>query len=138
MGSAASSLHDQGSGGALALAQPLPVEVLKRRASQRREMLAVQAASCSLSTLALLVYWYAGTVTIVIPSAYFLSGIALIGFFLVLSETNVNDRFDDHYLTLFQIGGHVALQLGFVLAAPEIGYAFLNVVFLIFGLARCG
>jgi diguanylate cyclase (GGDEF)-like protein len=133
MGSAASSLHDQGSGGALALAQALPVEVLKRRASQRREMLAVQAVSCSLSTLALLVYCYAGTVTIVIPSAYFASGIALIGFFFVLSETNVNDRFADHYLTLFQIGGHVALQLGFVLAAPEIGYAFLSVLFLIFG-----
>jgi diguanylate cyclase (GGDEF)-like protein len=57
----------------------------------------------------------------------------LIGFFVVLSETHVNDRFEDHYLTIFQIGGHVALQLGFLLAAPEIGYAFLSVVFLIFG-----
>jgi diguanylate cyclase (GGDEF)-like protein len=133
MGSAASSLHDQGSGGTLTLAEGLPADLLKRRAGQRREMLAVQAVSCSLSTLALLVYCYAGTVSIVIPSAYFLCGIMLIGFFLVLSETNVNDKFDDHYLTLFQIGGHVALQLGFVLAAPEIGYAFLNVVFLVFG-----
>jgi diguanylate cyclase len=131
MGSAASSLQDQGFGGALTLA--LPADVLKRRVGQRRQMLAVQAASCSLNTLALLVYCYAGTVTIVIPSAYFLSGIVLIGFFLALSETYVNDRFEDHYLTLFQIGGHVALQLGFLLAAPEIGYAFLSVVFLIFG-----
>jgi diguanylate cyclase len=133
MGSAASSLHDQGSGAALPLARGLPAEILKRRTGQRREMLAVQAVSCSFSTLALLVYCYAGTVTIVIPSAYFLSGITLIGFFLVLSETNVNDRFEDHYLTLFQVGGHVALQLGFVVAVPEIGYAFLSVVFLIFG-----
>ncbi len=133
MGSAASSLHDQGSGGALTLARELPADILKRRVGQRREMLAVQAVSCSLSTLALLVYFYAGTVTIVIPAAYFLCGIALIGFFLALSETHLNDRFQDHYLTLFQVGGHVALQLGFLLAAPEIGYAFLCVVFLIFG-----
>src|ERR1700694_605370 len=133
MGSAASSLHDQGSGGTLTLAQGLPADVLRRRAGQRREMLAVQAVSFSLSTLALLLYCYAGTVTIVIPSAYFLSGIMLIGFFFVLSETHINDRFADHYLTLFQVGGHVALQLGFLVVAPEIGYAFLSVAFLIFG-----
>jgi diguanylate cyclase (GGDEF)-like protein len=64
-----------------------------------------------------------------------LSGIALIGVFAILSETHVNDRFDDHYLTVFQVAGHVVIQLGFLLAAPEIGYAFLNVLFLIFGVA---
>jgi diguanylate cyclase len=133
MSSAASSLQGQGSDGALSLAGGLPSDVLKRRAGQRRQMLAVQAVSCSLITLVLLVSCYAGTITIVIPAAYFLCGIALIGFFVVLSETHVNDRFEDHYLTIFQIGGHVALQLGFLLAAPEIGYAFLSVVFLIFG-----
>jgi diguanylate cyclase (GGDEF)-like protein len=133
MSSAASSLQGQDSGGALTLAAGLPLDVLKRRAGQRRQMLAVQAVSCSLITLVLLIYCYAGTITIVIPAAYFVCGIALIGFFVVLSETHVNDRFEDHYLTIFQIGGHVALQLGFLLAAPEIGYAFLSVVFLIFG-----
>jgi diguanylate cyclase (GGDEF)-like protein len=105
---------------------------LSRRAAQRRQMLAVQAVSCSLITLVLLIYGYAGTIPIVIPSAYFLCGIGLIGFFVVLSETHVNDRFEDHYLTIFQVSGHVALQLGFLLAAPEIGYAFLCVLFLIF------
>jgi len=111
----------------------LPSELLRRRAGQRRQMLAVQAVSCSLVSMVLLVYCCAGTIPIVIPSAYFLSGIGLIGFFVVLSETHINDRFDDHYLTIFQVGGHVALQLVFLLAAPEIGYAFLSVVFLIFG-----
>jgi len=111
----------------------LPSELLRRRAGQRRQMLAVQAVSCSLVSMVLLVYCCAGTIPIVIPSAYFLSGIGLIGFFVALSETHINDRFDDHYLTIFQVGGHVALQLVFLLAAPEIGYAFLSVVFLIFG-----
>jgi diguanylate cyclase (GGDEF)-like protein len=132
MSSAASLLQGQGSDGARALAASLPSDVLQRRASQRRQMLGVQAVSCSLITLVLLVYCYAGTISIVIPSAYFLSGIGLMGFFVVLSETHVNDRFEDHYLTIFQVGGHVGLQLGFLLTAPQIGYAFLCVLFLIF------
>jgi diguanylate cyclase (GGDEF)-like protein len=133
MSSAASLLQDQGSDGALARAVRLPPGVLRRRAGQRRQMLIVQAASCSLITLVLLVYCYAGTIPIIIASAYFLSGMATIGFFVVLSEAHVSDRFDDPYLTLPQVGGHVALQLVFLLAAPEIGYAFLGVLFLIFG-----
>ena len=129
---AASSLQGHDSGGTVARADALPLDALERRAAQRRQMLVVQAASCSLITMILLVYGYTGTIPIAIPSAYFLSGIALIGFFAVLSETHVNDRFEDHYLTIFQVGGHVALQLGFLLAAPEIGYVFLSVLFLIF------
>jgi diguanylate cyclase len=132
MSSAASLLQDRGSNGALARAEGLPSDLLKRRAGQRRQMLVVQAASCSLITLVLLVYGYAGTISIVIPAAYFLSGIGLMGIFAVLSESHFNDRFEDHYLTIFQVGGHVTLQLGFLLAAPEIGYAFLCVLFLIF------
>jgi diguanylate cyclase len=128
---AASSLQAQVSG-TVADAQLLPAGTLTRRVGQRRQMLGVQAVSCSLVSLVLLVYCYAGTIPIVVPSAYFLSGIGLIGFFVLLSETHVNDRFEDHYLTLFQVGGHVALQLGFLLAAPQIGYAFISVLFLIF------
>ncbi len=133
MSSAATLLQGQGSEGTLALAAGLPSDVAKRRAAQRRQMLLVQAVGCSLVTVVLLVYCYAGTIPLIIPSAYFLSGISLIGFFVALSESHFNDRFEDHYLTLFQIGSHVALQFGFLLAAPEIGYAFLNVIFLIFG-----
>ncbi|HKH01982.1 MAG TPA: GGDEF domain-containing protein, partial [Bradyrhizobium sp.] len=105
---------------------------MTRRLGQRRQMLGVQAVSCSLISLILLVYCYAGTISIILPATYFLSGIALIGLFVLLSETHFNDRFQDHHLTLFQVGGHVALQLGFVLAAPELGFAFLGVLFLIF------
>ncbi|HEV3501494.1 MAG TPA: GGDEF domain-containing protein [Bradyrhizobium sp.] len=129
---AASSLQGHDSGGTVARADALPLDALERRAAQRRQMLVVQAASCSLITMILLVYGYTGTIPIAIPSAYFLSGIALIGFFAVLSETHVNDRFEDHYLTIFQVGGHVGLQFGFLLAAPETGYVFLSVLFLIF------
>jgi diguanylate cyclase (GGDEF)-like protein len=133
MNSAASLLQEQGSHNVTARVTRLPLEVLKRRAGQRRQMLAVQGVSYLLITSVLLVYCYAGTVPIIIPSTYFLSGIGLVSVFVVLSEAHFNDRFDDHYLTIFQVAGHVALQLCFLLAAPQIGFAFLSVVFLIFG-----
>ncbi|WP_291858266.1 GGDEF domain-containing protein [Bradyrhizobium sp.] len=133
MSGAASSLQGQRSDGSLALAGILSSDLSKRRVRQRRQMLAVQGASYSLGALVLLVYSYAGTVPTIIPASYFLGGLSLTGFFVVLSETHVNDRFQDHYLTIFQMGCNVALQLGFLLAAPEIGYTFLSVLFLIFG-----
>jgi diguanylate cyclase (GGDEF)-like protein len=132
MGSAASPLLNPIAAELESVGSKPTAQTLARRAGQRRQMLVVQAVSCSLITSILLVYCYAGTIPMVIPPAYFLSGIGLIGFFVVLSESHFNDRFEDHYLTIFQVSGHVALQLGFLLAAPEIGYAFLCVLFLIF------
>ena len=82
-------------------------------------MLAVQGVSYALITTVLLVYCYAGTISMIFPSTYFLSGIGLVSTFVVLSEAHFNDRFEDHYLTIFQVGGHVALQLCFLLAAPR-------------------
>jgi diguanylate cyclase len=133
--SAASSLQGQGSGGTVALADRLPLDVLKRRLAHRRHTLAMQVASYALGATVLLIYVHAGTIPTLLPTAFFLCGITLIGFFAILSETHVSDRFEDHYLTVLQVGGHVAIQLGFLLAAPQIGYAFLNVLFLVFGVA---
>ena len=132
MSSAASLVQGQGSH-STAVPVRLPPDLLKRRTGQRRQMLAVQGVSYALITSVLLVYCYAGTIPIVIPSTYFLTGVGLVAIFVVLSEAQFNDRFEDHYLTIYQVGGHVALQLCFLLAAPEIGFAFLSVVFLIFG-----
>jgi diguanylate cyclase (GGDEF)-like protein len=135
MGTAASLLQGQGPGSTAALAGGLPMDVLTRRVAQRRHTFAVQVVSYALGAAVLLVYVDAGTIAALIPAAFFLSGVTLIGVFAVMSETHVNDRFEDHYLTVFQVAGHVVIQLGFLLAAPEIGYAFLNVLFLIFGVA---
>lgn len=133
MSSAASSLQGQSISGTPALAGMLTPDALRRRAGQRRQMFIAQAVSYSLGGLVLLIYSYAGTVPIIIPSSYFLCGLTLTGVFAVLSEAHFNDRFEDHYLTISQIACNVALQLGFLMAAPEIGYAFLSVLFLIFG-----
>jgi diguanylate cyclase (GGDEF)-like protein len=132
---AASLLQGQGSGGTVVVAEQPPSDVSKRHVAHRRHTFAVQAASYALGAAVLLIYVNAGTISALIPSTYFLSGVAVIGIFAILSETHFNDRFEDHYLTIFQVAGHVVIQFGFVLIAPEIGYAFLNVLFIIFGVA---
>jgi len=132
MGTAASPFPNPITAG-LENAAAQPSAKARIRVGQRRQMLAVQAASYLLGALVLLFYCYAGTIPILVPSAYLFCGLTMIGFFLVLSETNVNDRFEDHYLTLSQIAGHVAIQLAFLLAVPGIGFAFISVLFLIFG-----
>jgi diguanylate cyclase (GGDEF)-like protein len=48
---------------------------------------------------------------------------------------NISGRFDDHFLTIPQAVANLILQLGFLVAAPEIGFMFLAVVFVIFGFA---
>jgi len=133
MSSVTLSVQGHGSVGARGIASRLPSHIVRRRAAQRRQMLIVQAVSNLLITSVLLIYSYAGTVSITITVTYFLSALGLIGLFVALSESGFNNRFEDHYLTIHQVAAHVALQLIFVLAAPQIGYVFLSVVFLIFG-----
>src|SRR5208282_1169727 len=116
--SATSSLQGQGSAGSVALAGELPLDAPVRRVRHRRHTYAAQVASYALGATILLIYGHAGTIPMLIPSAFFLSGVTLIGVFAALSEARLSDRFEDHYLTVFQAGGHIAIQLGFLLAAP--------------------
>ncbi len=114
------------------VSSPITREGMARRVRHRRQMHLIQAFSYSLGAFDLLLYTYAGTIPFSVPSAFWVSGLMLIGIFAVLSESGFNDRFDDHYLTVFQVSGHLALQLGFVVAVPKIGFAFISVLFLIF------
>src|ERR1700733_6500639 len=83
---------------------------LLRRVRQRRHTLAIQAVSYALGASVLLIYAHAGTISAFVPAAFFLSGVTLIGIFAVLSETQINDRFEDHFLTVYQVGAHVVIQ----------------------------
>ena len=107
-------------------------EVLARRTRQRRQMYIGQVASYSLGASILLLYAYAGAVSMAVPSLFWLGGLLVIGTFTVLSEAGFGDRFEDHYLTVFQISAHMAVQLVFLLAAPTVGVSFIAVLFLIF------
>lgn len=86
-------------------------EVRARRARQRRQMYIGQVASYSLSASVLLLYAYDGTISIGVPSLFWLGGLLIIGTFTVLSEAGFGDRFEDHYLTVYQISAHMALHV---------------------------
>jgi diguanylate cyclase (GGDEF)-like protein len=131
----ASSLQGQGSGSPASGVGRLPPDDRLSRVAHRRHTYAVQVASYALGAAVLLPYAHVGTITMVIPAAFLVSGVSLIGLFAGLSEARFNDRFEDHYLTVAQVIGHLIVQLGFLIAAPQIGYAFLNVLFLIYGVA---
>ncbi len=107
-------------------------EVVARRMRQRRQMYIGQAASYSLGASVLWLYAYDGAVPMIVPSLFWLGGLIIIGTFTVLSEAGVGDRYKDHYLTVFQISAHMAMQLIFLLAVPTIGIAFISVLYLIF------
>jgi len=130
MSRAALAINHDGSG-----ALPLSAESAQRRLAQRRQMLVVQAISYVLGDVVLWLYAYAGSISLALPVIFLLCGIGLTGFFAVLSEFGISNRFDDHFLTTPQSATNITLQLGFLLAAPEIGYLFLSVVFVIFGYA---
>ena len=89
MNSLARSLEGQSSDGTYAPSSELTADVLKRRVVRRRQMLTIQAASYALNSLVLLIYAYAGTLSIAVPSSYFLSGIMLTGFFARANKTPV-------------------------------------------------
>ncbi len=117
------------------IASALPPDVAQRRLGQRREMLVLQAMSYVLGDIVLWIYAYAGTIPLAIPVTFLLCGIGITGLFAALSEFGVSNGFEDHFLTTPQAASNIVLQLGFLLAAPEIGYMFLSVMFVIFGFA---
>lgn len=67
-----------------------------------------------------------------VPSLFWVGGLMIIGIFVVMSEAGVGDRHSDHYLTVFQISAHMALQFIFLVSVPTLGIAFISVLFLIF------
>ena len=98
-------------------------------------MLIIQAAGYAVGGIFICVYAGAGAVSNIIPLTFFLCGIGLTAFFAVLSEMKISDRFNDHFLASSQATANITMQLAFLLAAPEIGFLFLAVVFVIFGFA---
>ncbi|MBR0905789.1 GGDEF domain-containing protein [Bradyrhizobium liaoningense] len=107
-------------------------EVRMRRTRQRRQMYVGQVASYSLGALVLLLYAFDGAISLDVASLFWFGGLLIIGAFAVLSEAGVGERFSDHYLTVFQISAHTALQFVFLLSVPTIGVTFISVLFLIF------
>ncbi len=115
--------------------ESLSSEVLRRRAVQRRKMLLMQIVSYLVDAFVLGLFVWIGTTSIWTAFGYILCGLTVSGIWLALSELHFNDRFRDHYLTVWQSGSNAIIQFAFLYLAPEVGFVFLCVLFIIFGFA---
>jgi len=114
-------------------ADELTPKALAKRAAQRRQMLLLIGASYAIDAVLLTAYHFAGVTPISTAVGYLACGFALTALCLVLSETHVNDRFKDHYLTVPQNAAAAVIQLAWLYLAPEVGYFFLCIMFIVFG-----
>lgn len=114
-------------------ASELSSKVLRRRAGQRRQMLLLAGASYCVDAVLLLLYYLAGVTPLGTSVGYLASAFVVTAVFLAASETHLNDRFKDHYLTSPQNAVSSAIQLIWLYLAPEVGYLFLCLMFIVFG-----
>ncbi len=111
----------------------LPSKELARRAAQRRPMYIAQALSYGVDAVILLLYYFAGRTTLASPIVYLICGITASSMWLLLSGIHFNDRFKDHYLTVPQSIASTTIQLGAIYFAPEVGFYFVCINFIILG-----
>ena len=107
--------------------------VRARRAKQRRQMMWLVAASYLLDAVVLLVYAYAETIPVGIALYYFATGMAVVAFFMLLSETGFNDRFTDHYLVVPQSTVSILIAVAYAYLVPEVSILFLCSLFTVVG-----
>lgn len=109
----------------------LTPKVLARRKMNRRNMLLAMGASYLFDAALFALYALAGTTTFATPILYAICGTTITVVFLALSESGFNDRCGDHYLTLPQTFASSLVMLGGIYLAPEIGFAFCCLFFII-------
>jgi diguanylate cyclase (GGDEF)-like protein len=108
-------------------------KTLARRAAQRRPMYIAQELCYLLDAGILALYFYAGTTSLSVSFVYLVCGFTVTAVALYLSEMNFNDRFKDHYLTVPHCACAMTIQLGAVYFAPEVGFYFICILFVILG-----
>lgn len=122
-----------------AVKQAIPVadspeqKVVRKRTRLRRQMYLAQVASYAVDSIILVLYYLAGTTSIASPVIYFVAGISCSGLMLALSESHINDQFEDHYLTVPSSIGALTVQLAAIFLAPEIGIYFACIIFIVLG-----
>jgi diguanylate cyclase (GGDEF)-like protein len=113
---------------------PTP-KVLARRAKQRRQMLGMIGVSYVIDAAILLIYGYAGTISLTIGPAFGICGLGSVACFITLSEAGINDRCKDHYFVVQQSMVSLAIMLAFSYLVPEAGILFLCALFVVFSFA---
>ena len=104
-----------------------------KRAQFRRQMYVAQGISYAIDAAILFLYYLAGTTTASPALMYLIAGAGLTTLALALSESRLNNSFDDHYLTVPQSIGSITIQLGAIYLAPEVGFYFACIIFIVLG-----
>jgi diguanylate cyclase (GGDEF)-like protein len=135
MGTAASPFPNPLAGALDGADRLLTPKVLARRAKQRRQMLGMIGVSYVIDAAILLIYAYAGTISLNIGPAFGICGLGSVACFVTLSEAGFNDRFRDHYFVIQQSMVSLAIMLAFSTLVPEVGILFLCALFVVFSFA---
>jgi diguanylate cyclase len=118
-------------GSTIRVNEALTAKDLAQRSARRRPTYIAQAVSYLISAAILALYAYAGTINIDVALAYLVCGITTTATGLYLSEINFNDRFKDQYLSVPQSLVSMTIQLVAIYLAPEIGFYFIFILFII-------
>jgi hypothetical protein len=109
------------------------VTAIARRRRARTNALAMIAGSYALDTAILLLYVSAGTTRLAVPLAYAVTGTLICAGFLALYRSRLGERAPDPFFTSVLTVPSAAVQLLFLALAPEVGFVFLTVLFIVFG-----
>jgi diguanylate cyclase (GGDEF)-like protein len=104
-----------------------------RRAARRRPAHIAQVLSYALDAAILWLYSAIGVTSPAIAGAYLCAGLVTTGTALWASETHLSDRAKDQYLTLPLCAASTTLQLIALYLAPEVGFYFIALLFVILG-----
>jgi diguanylate cyclase (GGDEF)-like protein len=104
----------------------------RRRRTLRLRMQSLIAISYGVDAALLLLFHVAGTVPLWVPAAYMSVAIVVCGSFFAILGSSWPDSRADQNLTGIQLPVAAAIQLGFLLLVPELGFFFLTILFIVF------
>lgn len=108
-------------------------DVVKKRARLRRQMYVAQLVSFILDAAILYLYSLSDTIQVSASAWYLAAGGGWTLITLMLSELHINDRFQDHYLTVPQSLGSIGIELAAIYFIPAVGFYFACIIFVVLG-----
>jgi len=104
----------------------------RRRRTLRLRMQSLITISYGVDAALLLLFHFAGTVPLWVPAAYMSVAIVVCGSFFAVLASSWPDARGDQNLTGIQLPVAAAIQLGFLLLVPQLGFFFLTILFIVF------
>jgi hypothetical protein len=99
----------------------------------RRRLLGAVAASYALDATILLLYAAAGATAFRVPLLYALAGGLSCAAHVAVYHSRLAEGARDPFLTIWSMVLSVTVQIAFLAIAPEVGFVFLTVLFIVFG-----